>query len=1045
MSSRQPDARTRLPREPYPGLRPFLDFESALLFGRERQVREVIERLRDTQFVAVLGGSGSGKSSLVHAGVTPELRSFGIPGAGDLWLTMTCTPGTNVARIERGRPAYTPVTRLAWKFSGLLKSRGSAAADAARIDEIAQVFRQEAGFARLAAAYGDELAVPAGPDPKDARLLFVLDQFEEIFHPTNKDVEDASLLVERVIDHFFNPDPRVFVVLTMRSEHLNDCAGFLELPDAINRSSYLVRRLDEDELRDAIVQPAQRFLRLMTRAAPEAEALPAEVVFEPAVLERLLRDVNALTHDSDHLPLLQHLLARLWQAALEREGHRRRVPAAITQADLARGVGVGAATAPPEERTNTLRASLENWAEASYLRRGPQQQRQFDSVLKRLAFKDPNTGMYTQQRIHVDDATALLGLGHTPADLRALVEDGFIGSVDYLFWDDEDPSRVTLKVSHESLIRGWARLRTLIDGEAERFDEFINALRKCSAWVAHDRDADFLLEAGEIRRLNEADVQAMLANPAERARWFRFVLLDREGTRLARLDSAFDAYLEASRQRLKRSESSAKRKLVGWLVTIALALVLLPSALFSVLIQEPVAQRALLFFEAGNLANATAQAETYADAQAGQEALKTLLEAAALIDRGRSGEADTMSRISEWLLQHLQAIPAVKRQDNLLDGVAALVEPPVNGRLRETLNGWMWKLPAADGRPVPAPTPVPRRCDVEYGATPGEQPNGQLFASSDAGTGARRYLFVPYIVPERDTAVTLRVATFDETGSRCTATQTVMAIPLFLEPRIVLDGSLRFFMFTQTAKDVEVPSLTVHEIDWARTGDGNSRMAGRRQRAVVLDREVIDAVRARVADTMPVVVPTLRTAGGRVFTLGSGHWRIQSTAAQRLDRRDDGPLVPLRPAAPDSPCDVLGASRPRQTDFELTSFEHGSYCITVTLRREGSAPSREVLAAVFARPEAAAPDTMRQRLRARPPAAIATMNQFARVTSEPLAWLAGVRGAYAGWLAMRVRLRNDEEAEIGLPWSTCALAREGASLVGAEPVCEAAAALTVRP
>src|SRR5207344_366330 len=102
------------------------------------------------------------------------------------------------------------------------------------------------------------------------------------------------------------------------------------------------------------------------------------------------------------------------------------------------------------------------------------------------------------------------------------------------------------------------------------------------------------------------------------------------------------------------------------------------------------------------------------------------------------------------------------------------------------------------------------------------------------------YLFVPTLVEGRDKAVTLRVATFDETGENCAATQTVMAIPLFLAPRIVLDASLRVFMFTQTAPDIEVPSVTVHEIDWERTADGNSRMAGRRQRAVVLDREVID-------------------------------------------------------------------------------------------------------------------------------------------------------------------------------------------------------------
>jgi energy-coupling factor transporter ATP-binding protein EcfA2 len=271
------DARKRLPREPYPGLRPFLDFEAALLFGRERQVREVIDRLNTTQFVAVLGGSGSGKSSLIHAGVVPELRSFGIPGAGDLWLPMTCTPGTNVTVADSDARRHSPVTRLARRFAGLLKPRGDEAADNARINDIADVFRQEAGFARLMDAYGPELAVPPGPDPGEARVLFVLDQFEEIFHPTNKGVADATLLVERMLDHFFNPHPRCYVVLTMRSEHLNDCAAFLELPDAINKSSYLIRRLDDGELRDAITGPAQRFLRLVARSqadAPPGAAVP---------------------------------------------------------------------------------------------------------------------------------------------------------------------------------------------------------------------------------------------------------------------------------------------------------------------------------------------------------------------------------------------------------------------------------------------------------------------------------------------------------------------------------------------------------------------------------------------------------------------------------------------------------------------------------------------------------------------------------------------------------------------------------------------------
>jgi len=174
-------------------------------------------------------------------------------------------------------------------------------------------------------------------------------------------VDDAELLVERVLDHFFSPHPHCHVVLTMRSEHLNDCAAFLELPDAINKSSYLIRRLDLEELRGAITGPAQRFLRLAARSNDPSLPLPEQVVFEDDVLARLLRDVQAITHDPDHLPLLQHLLARLWEAALEREEMDVAVPARITMPDLVRAVNAAARGdgAPLDDKVNTLRACVE--------------------------------------------------------------------------------------------------------------------------------------------------------------------------------------------------------------------------------------------------------------------------------------------------------------------------------------------------------------------------------------------------------------------------------------------------------------------------------------------------------------------------------------------------------------------------------------------------------------------------------------------------------------------------------------------------------------
>jgi hypothetical protein len=192
--------------------------------------------------------------------------------------------------------------------------------------------------------------------------LLVIDQFEELFHPTNCDdsgrmIEDGRLLVERIIDHFFAPHERCYVVLTMRSEHLNDCAGFLELPDVINQSSYLVGRLNDAQLKEAIVEPARSYLRVRQREARADDLLPPDITFaEDPVLNRLLRDVQRIAHDPDHLPLLQHVLSRTWDAALAR-CDAQALPEVIVADDLARAVraDVSATWSMLNEDENVLR------------------------------------------------------------------------------------------------------------------------------------------------------------------------------------------------------------------------------------------------------------------------------------------------------------------------------------------------------------------------------------------------------------------------------------------------------------------------------------------------------------------------------------------------------------------------------------------------------------------------------------------------------------------------------------------------------------------
>lgn len=1009
----------QLPSLPYPGLRPFFDFEAALLFGRERQTREIIDRLRDTQFVAVLGGSGSGKSSLIKAGVVPELRSFGIPGAGDLWLPLVCTPGSNASATAA--PRDTPIARLARKFSNLLKSRGSPEADETRLGEIASVFRQEAGFARLIDTYTGELMVPPGPDAQDARLLIVVDQFEEIFHPANRGVDDAQLLVERVIDHFFNPHPRCYVVLTLRSEFLNDCAAFLELPDAINRSSYLVRRMDGDELREVIVGPAQRFLRLLVRSDAAGAAPPAEVAFEPAMLDRVQRDTLAITHDPDHLPLLQHLLARWWQAALAREAAP--VPARLTEQDLVRAVGQ-----PLDEHTNTLRACLEYWPEANHQALDAAQRAALDQVLDGLGMKDPNSGQYSQQRIDVDVAALAGAQRQRRDDLRRLIGPGFLAAPAYLFWDDEDPARVTLKVSHESFIRGWSRLRRRVDRESERFAEFVGVLRLCAAWDAGGRDDALLLADGELRRLRDSGFEGQCSEPMRRQGWLRLLQLDRDGAALSQAEPALDTFLATSNRRWRERERRASRTRRSWLVALVVMLVLLPTTMFSVLIQGPVTKRALWLFEAGSVAQNTPRPAAFVDAGEQQSSLRSLLQSAALVDRAVVGDGP-LSRISQWLLVELDFIAAVRRQTQLFDGVRAMVEPSVNGQLRALMTSTLWDAEISTSADETVRGQSAARSCYPGGGVLRFPISGQLLTEAGgAGRGEHlRHLFVARGAPGFEDSLAIFMATDDGSGG-CRAGDLVKSIPMFIDPYVVFDPNLRYFIASQSSDSDDSASATLYEIEWS-----GGRVQAARDRAVLANKEAVARVRAAAGSGRVGIVPTWRKPNGWAFDVGGRPWRVASARAQPIsDAAVDRQFVPLAAAPDGSWCAEVGkrSSRDQPPEFWTTAYARGQECFVVTRGRPpgdaGNERLDEVIVAVYRQPGWGNETLQRAQLDQVLPSPLASLPQFARLpVGVEGAWHAGVDGPHAGWLAWSGRDADGDARLLGAPWSTCALWRQG--------------------
>ena len=216
------------PVNPFPGLRPYEASETHLFFGRDAQVDALLRRLGSARLLAVVGTSGCGKSSLVRAGLLPALAGGYLAEVGSRW------------RIALMRPGTDPIDRLA---HALALDGGP--------DEVAQV---ETTLRR--SSLGLIEAVRVSPAADDATLV-VVDQFEELFRfqETDADPAEAAAFVKLLLEAAAQRELPIYVLITMRSDFLGDCAQFQGLPEAINDGQYLIPRMTRDERRFAITGP----------------------------------------------------------------------------------------------------------------------------------------------------------------------------------------------------------------------------------------------------------------------------------------------------------------------------------------------------------------------------------------------------------------------------------------------------------------------------------------------------------------------------------------------------------------------------------------------------------------------------------------------------------------------------------------------------------------------------------------------------------------------------------------------------------------------
>lgn len=262
---------TARPPQPYPGLRPFEMEEWSIFFGRERMIDDVIDKLGQQRLVVVHGSSGSGKSSLIRAGVLPRLARqhlrHGVP-----WRTATM------------RPSGGPL----WNLATALAAVAGAEGDIDRVEAIRRAFDRPT--VRLQRVIADGLSL-AGQ-----RVCLLVDQFEELFRYAKEISRDESQLFIELLTGLLEDGcgGRVHAVITMRSEFLGECARYDGLAEAINRCQYLLPRMDRDALTRAIRRPAELY------GGEIDEALAA----------RLIAEADG---GQDELPLIQHALMLLWR------------------------------------------------------------------------------------------------------------------------------------------------------------------------------------------------------------------------------------------------------------------------------------------------------------------------------------------------------------------------------------------------------------------------------------------------------------------------------------------------------------------------------------------------------------------------------------------------------------------------------------------------------------------------------------------------------------------------------------------------------------
>ena len=430
---------------PFPGLRPFGIEESHLFFGREGQSDEILLKLARNRFVATLGFSGSGKSSLIYCGLIPTLHGGFMTQAGSDWRIVVMRPGSN------------PIDNLAEALTVQEK-------DYETLKKEERIVRK-AVLATILRSSSQGLieAVKHAKTGSDENVLILVDQFEEIFRYKKSETkhagsDESALFISLLLEAVRQQQGNVYVTLTMRSDFIGECSSFPELTDMINRSHYLIPQMNREQKRSAIVGPV----------------LVGGGKIAPRLVQQLLNDIG---ESPDQLPVLQHALMRTWQYWTEYKKPDEPI-------DLHHYQAIG-----------TVREALSQHANEAYDLLNRRQQEICEVMFKAITEKGAeNQGIRRPTKLGVIAAIA----GVSEDDVLRVVERFREPGRSLLmppYGTEINPDTV-IDISHESLMRVWNRLKTWLEEEAKAVDMYMKLAETAER---HQRGVTGLLQMPDLQ------------------------------------------------------------------------------------------------------------------------------------------------------------------------------------------------------------------------------------------------------------------------------------------------------------------------------------------------------------------------------------------------------------------------------------------------------------------------------------------------------------------------------------------------------------------